>query len=200
MGPLAIAQYMVAATFFSVALMHFLVWYRNTYYRVHLLFALTALTAGANSIAEAGVYSATTLDTFIPAFKWYVTFSALWLIAFIWFVGVWTGISAIRRRWLITLSAVFCAALVINFLAPCGILFTEITQLRQVQLSWGDQIALPEGLSSPWRYGTDIAMIGVLVLVVDGWRNLRQQGKQRSAWLLGGSLLLFFLFFLSMLI
>ena len=107
MGPLAIAQYMVAATFFSVALMHFLVWYRNTYYRVHLLFALTALTAGANSIAEAGVYSATTLDTFIPAFKWYVTFSALWLIAFIWFVGVWTGISAIRRRWLITLRAWF---------------------------------------------------------------------------------------------
>ena len=55
MGPLLVTQYMVAAALFMAGLLHLLVWLRHgTGAKISLLFALTALAAGANALSWGG--------------------------------------------------------------------------------------------------------------------------------------------------
>ena len=75
MNYLIIAQFMVAAIFFSVALTHAFVWAKEAEFKLHISFALVALVAlaaGANAISEAWFYQTTSIESFTQAYRWYV--------------------------------------------------------------------------------------------------------------------------------
>jgi PAS domain S-box-containing protein len=90
MGPLSIAQYMIAAVFLTVALLHLLVWSRRPAATTHLLFALAALAAGGNTMATAWFYGSETVPAFNTAFRRANTFGILWAMAILWFVIIYT--------------------------------------------------------------------------------------------------------------
>ncbi len=62
-GPsyLCIAQYMAAAAFFTVAVIHLFVWNRGRRDSKHFLFAMTSALAGVNALAEESMYRANSL-------------------------------------------------------------------------------------------------------------------------------------------
>ena len=70
MKPLILAQFMSAAVFFTIALVHLLIWSRRFRLRTHLLFAITAIAAGGNAIAESLVYGAATIESMAVGLKW----------------------------------------------------------------------------------------------------------------------------------
>jgi signal transduction histidine kinase len=191
MEPLATAQYMAAASLFTVALIHGLVWSRRPRSDAQLLFALAAVAAGGNAIAESCMYRAMTVDTMAVALKWYVAMSGLWIIALVWFIVAYTGVGKLGRWLAVGLSMIFFVALAINYVAPFSFLFTEIRGLRLISLPWGEQIRLADGRDSPWRLGTEAAILGILFLVVLGCSNLWRKGQRTRAGLLGTSVVLF---------
>ncbi len=158
--------------------------------KVHLLFTFTAFGAAANAVAEAFFYQATTVETFNAAFRWSNGFNTIWLMALIGFIVVYTGGWPARRRPALSLVAVFLFAAVANALLPYGFLYQEMTGLREVVLPWGESFVTAVGTTSLRRVLTDIAFVGVIALTVDGTLRLSRRREHRSAWFLGGSLLL----------
>jgi signal transduction histidine kinase len=159
------------------------------------LFALTALAAGGNAVAEAGMYRAANVDAMSVALKWYVAMAGLWFVATIWFFSLYTRVGTIGRWLAVGLSAVFLAAWVGNFFLPHSFLYSEILGVREISLPWGEQIRLAIGRDNPWRMATELSLLGVLVLVIAGCLSLRREGQPVRAWLIGASTVLFMLMF-----
>jgi signal transduction histidine kinase len=186
---------MAAAAFFTVALIYALVWSRRSRSGAQLLFAVAAVAAGGNAIAESYVYRAMAVETMAVALKWYVAMSGFWLIALVWFIVAYAGVGKFGCWLAVGLSVVFFAALAINFLAPYSFLYTEIRDLRVISLPWGEQIRLPDGNDSPWRLATEVTILGVFLLVGNGCVNLWRRGQKTRAGLFGTSIILFMVCF-----
>jgi PAS domain S-box-containing protein len=164
MTPLTIAEIMASAVFFTVGLIHIIIWARRPGSKAHLLFALFAIGAGASRISMILYYQATTVEAFTVAFKWNNVLSAIYMTSLTWFLVVY-GESWPRRRWLpLAISAIFLPAAIASALLPYGFLYTEITGLRYVTLPWGEQFALAEGSSSLWRMTSYALLLVVLAM------------------------------------
>ena len=195
MGPLSIAQYMIAAVFFTVALLHLLVWSRRTAAMAHLLFALASLAAGGTTMAEASFYRAETVAAFNTAFRWSNTFGALWAMAILWFVVIYTEANRYRQRVAVAVTGVLLLLLAINNTAPYGILYGEITGLRPLLLPWGEQIVLAMGRSSVWSWVTDAVLLTLTAFVGDGCVRRLWRSENRQAAALGLALAVFIFLF-----
>lgn len=195
MSALLIAQYMAAAAFFTVAFIHTLVWLKSREVATQLCFALTAVAAGANAIAEASMYGATSLDTMAVALKWYVAMSGIWIIALVWFVVAYTQLGKVGRRVAVVITAIFVAGLVVNLFSTSSFIYTELTGLREIILPWGDTIRLPEGRDSPWRFVTELSFFGIFGLVMAGWAAMCRQGQRVRASFFTGGVITFLVFF-----
>jgi signal transduction histidine kinase len=176
-------------------LIHGLVWWRWPRSGAQLLFALAAIAAGGNAIAELYVYRSTNVETMAVALKWYVATSGIWIIAFIWFIAVYTGVGRVGRWLAIALSAIFLAALTANYFAPRSFLYTEISGLRAITLPWGEQIRLADGRDGPWRLATEVSILGIFLLIADGCLSLWRRGQKMQAGLFGTSIVLFMVCF-----
>jgi PAS domain S-box-containing protein len=194
MRPVILGQFMVAAAFVTVAMVHLFIWGRGSRLRDHLLFALTALAAALNSVSLALVYGADSIAEATLLYKWNVAFAGLWVIALTWFVVTFTTADAPRRWFAAALTAVFAFGLVANFLFPHGWIFSEVTGLRET-FRGGERIVLPQGPLNPWRITSDMALLGLLGLVVDGFVRLWRGGQRRRAAFLCGSIAIFIVIF-----
>lgn len=196
MAPLIIAQYMIAAAFGTVALMHMLVWFRHKDFLPHLFFAWTAAAAAGNAISEAWMYRTETVDAIVSALKCYVLFSGLWLIGLIWFVVTVFRIRSTWSWWLAwALTVFFLVAIVLNLLLRFGLLYSEISGLREITLPWREKVVFANGTSRAWRFAVDLAQIGLLVLVFAGSITMWRHGERWRALLLGSSMIVFIIFF-----
>ena len=185
---------MVAAAFFTVALIHLLVWSRMRTGATDICAALTSAAAGANAVAEQAIYSAVDLDAMAWALKWYVATSGIWIIALVWFVVAYTGVRKVGRSLAVGISAIFGGALIVNFYSKSSFLYANLDGLREVIMPWGDTIRLAEGRNSPWRFVTEVALLGTFGLVIAGWFSLKQQ-RRPQAWLFTGGMIVFLLFY-----
>lgn len=193
-GPLTIAQLMTAAAFLTVALDHLLIWIRGARLREHLLFASLAAAASADGIAMSRVYRATSAAQIVTPYKWNIVAGLAFLVALTWFVETYSRSSPSRRRFALGLTLLAFIGLVANAFSAGGLIFTEITGLRESQF-WGQRIAFPVGRSNPWRLASDLAQLGLLGFVISGARGLWRQGARRRAWFLGGGLAPFLVVF-----
>ena len=185
---------MVAAAFLTVAMVHLFIWARGARLREHLLFSLTAVAAALNSISLTLVYGSDSVAEVALTYKWNVAFAGLWVISLTWFVVSFTAADA-SRRWVAgAITLVFACGLGANFLLSDGWIFSEVTGLRET-LRGGERLVLPQGTLNPWRITTDIALLGLLGLVTDGFVRLWRVGQRRRAALLCGSIAIFLLVF-----
>lgn len=176
MNYLEIAQYMAAAAFFSVALTHSFVWLRVPKERVHAFFAVTALAAGLNAIAEIKMYQADSLAQIASALKWYTTTSGVWIISVVWFIYHYATCGRFGRAIAILLTILFMIALGINFISPASYLYSKLTGIREILLPWGESIRLAKGEDSPIRLAFEPFLLVLVVLMVgaasrDMWKK-----------------------------
>lgn len=195
MGYLAIAQYMGAAVFLTIALLHLTVWFRARSSSSHLLFAMTAAAAGANAIAEENMYRADSVDAMGTALQWYVATSGFWIIAVVWFIAAYTHLGRTGRLLASAITGVFSMALLLNLFSPASFLYTEITSLREIVLPWGESIRLAVGQDNPLRFISELTLFAVLGLVVNGVYQLWRRGQRRRAWWFGAVVLGFMVCF-----
>ena len=188
---LTIAKFMAAAACATLALGHLFVWVQRAEKTAHLWFAISAMAAGANPVAEAFLYRAPTVADYNVGFKWANSLSALAFVSLLWFFTSYAETGGRWRGLRVGITAVFVFAAVMNLVLPYGFLFADMTSLKRFVLPWGEVIALAEGPASSWRYLSDLAFVGMLVVGVGETRAMWRQGRNRGAVFVGGSFLLY---------
>jgi DNA-binding NtrC family response regulator len=182
---------MTAAILLAVGVLHLMVWARLRDRPTHLLFGLTAIVGGANAAAEIAFYHATSIAEFTARFRLANTVNGVWLILLIWFVLLYSD-GWPRRRWpAFILSGVFLGACALNTVLPYGFLYARIDSLHVLTMPWGEGIVTAVGPAHPLRPVTDVALVGMLGLVVDGGVRLWRRNEKRRAVLLGGAVAVF---------
>ena len=190
MTPLTIAQNIAAAILLGVGVLHLMVWGRLRDQWVHLLFGLVAMGAAANAIAEASFYHAGSIAEFNTAFKWANSINGVWLALLAWFVVLYSTGTPWRHRAAVAVTAFYVVAVTANVLEPYGVLYDRIDELRTISLPWGEHIKVAEGPANTWRIFTDIALLCVLALIVDGGIRLWRQHERRRGTLILGTVAL----------
>lgn len=195
MNYLMIAQYMAAAALFAIAMTHLLIWVRSHKEIIHLIFALTAVSAGANALAEENMYRADSIEDMCTALRWYVATSGCWAVATVCFFAAYSRVS--RFGWYLTIAIVFTfvVAIIINLFSPASYLFVEVTSLREITLPWGERIQLAVGKDNPLRLMTELAMLAIFGVAADGYFRFWQRNQRTRALFFGASVFAFMAFF-----
>ncbi|MGA7884020.1 MAG: ATP-binding protein, partial [Terrimicrobiaceae bacterium] len=115
------------------------------------------------------------------------------IVAIFGFVSLYFGTG---RVWLGGAACILrLVTLVINFAKPPNLNFQEITSLQRFELL-GENIALPEGVASPWTRLAQLSSLLLLAFVADASIALWRRGKpedRRRAVVVGGSITVFIL-------
>jgi len=185
MGPWAVLQIAAGSVCLAIGGIHLVVGRRRPDRQVHLWFALAAGFAAANAFVEPFGFGAVTVDELNRAFKWSILFQALCWIALAWYVAYYAPTA---RRWLAVLVSLgYGVAVLVNVVAPYGVLFSDISALSVTELPWGEPYSLPVGTASPWvfvAYGSNLLFIAY---VIDALVSLIRTGQRRRALRLGAA-------------
>ena len=191
MSPLTIIWSMLASASVMLGLFHLLFWIKNRTATVYLLSSLMAFSAGVSAILELAMMFTQNLDSYRILVRWGNVSIFMILIPMVWFVYIYFNTA---RRWLaITITLLWSAGLVVNFISPHSLTFIDITEVRQHVTFWGEYFFIPVGRESPWKYLADITSLLILIYVVDASYHLWQQGMKQRTVIIGGGIVVFIL-------
>ena len=177
--PLITAQFIIGAVCMLVALLHATIGIRTQQPRLHLLFALMGLCVSGLVLLETRVYLATTVEAYTTASKWSFSFRWATGLAIIWFLASYGDL---KSRVPLIFTALTGLVLVIHCFSPFGLQFQTISGLRNVHLSWGEEIVATQGTTNRWLIAANLVAVGLLPLTAWACRRLWRQGQQgRSA-------------------
>jgi PAS domain S-box-containing protein len=174
---------MASAVCATLALIHLAVWRERRLQVTHLLFALTALGAAGNAIAELGMMKATTVEGYTTALRLDFVPLVLLAISMAWYVRSYFGTG--RRSLAAAVTVVWALVLIVDGFAPSSPVFSEISGLRMVQTPWGEPFALAKGVISPLNSVIRVADLIFLVFVVDASAAFWRRGERWRAVFLG---------------
>ena len=174
---------MASAMCVTLALIHLTIWFERRSQVVHLLFALTALGAAGNAVAELGMLKATTVEAYATALRISFVPLVLLAIAMAWYVRSYFGTG--RRSLAVAVTIAWLLVLIIDAFSPFSPIFSEISGLRIVQTPWGETFALAKGVIHPLNLVISVADLIFLVFVVDASAAFWRRGERRRAVFLG---------------
>src|SRR5947199_1821058 len=177
---------MASAMCATLALIHLTIWFRRRSEVVHLLFALTALGAAGNALAELWMLKATTVEGYAIALR--VSFVPLVVlaIAMAWYVRSYFGTG--RRSLAVAVTIAWLLVLIIDAFSPFSPVFSEISGLRVTPTPWGEPFALAKGVIHPLNLVISVADLIFLVFVVDASAAVWRRGERRRAVFLGSGI------------
>ncbi|MBL8224202.1 MAG: hypothetical protein JNM50_02640 [Chromatiales bacterium] len=177
----------MAATCLTLALVQFLVWYRDRAAQASLWFAVAAVAVAAIAAGELRLMRSATPAEFGLVQRWTHVPVGVALVALAWFVHQYLGTG---RRWLLwTLTAGRGLVLGLNFASPTSVNFQAVTELRGYPLL-GQLVSVPVGEPSPWAGVAAASSVLVAVFVTDAavaaWRRASGRDRERAV-LLGAA-------------
>lgn len=170
---------MLASASLLVGFTHVLVWFARPTQRVHLAFAVAALSIGALALLELTIYRSLSLDVMAQALRWMHVAVACMVLAVVYVLHHWFGYGSLG----IALAAVGLRllALVLNFTFGDNLNFLSVEGFVQ-STWWGASISHPIGTPNPWVIVAQVS--NALLLVYIGqtlWQALRETGPARHA-------------------
>ena len=155
MSWLTIAWSMCASAAALLGLMYFIMWLKERHSTVYLLSASMATCAAGNALIELQLLQAQSIEAYSSLLHWQNVFIFGLLVSMVWVVYVYLGTG---RYWLAaTITAIWLAALAINFISPYSLVFESISGLKRVTAFWGEDFTLAHGANNPWKYLADAA-------------------------------------------
>jgi hypothetical protein len=176
---------MCASASLMLAFMHLLLWFRERRRGVYLLsFAMAASAFLAHTLLRTE-----SLETYRRLIRWENLAIAFILVPMVWFVYAYLGTG---RRWLaLTVTGLWAASLLVNFLSPNSVTFAEISGLVQQTAFWGERFTVPLESAHPWVWMTNVASVLILVFVADAAVRAWRRGLRRRAAVVGGAIIFF---------
>ena len=112
------------------------------------LFGVACLVIAGQEYAALGVYRAVDLDAYVGAVRLHTVFALTAPVAIVWFVALYTHMSA---RWLLWIYTGAAATTVVMHLAsPATMHFSDVLEVGGVVLPWGERLAQATAIPSRW--------------------------------------------------
>lgn len=149
-----------------------------------LLFGLLALSVAAHTLAVLSLHTATSVAGYLFVHKYFFGPTALAsFLALLWFVAFYAGVRP--RRFLLAMSLWIELIIALHLYLPFGILYLDMSGLRQITLPWGDQVALARGTPNPLRAIFDLFNLVLFAFFFYALARQYRSGKRRAAVVLG---------------
>jgi PAS domain S-box-containing protein len=151
---------------------------------VFLVFGLMSLVVAIFIINQIAVYQATSAADMAAALRHRVSIACLFFPLFFAFVGFYTSWRA-WRLWLIPVSALYAVFLLLNLLSPNSLRLSELREIKQLALPWGELLNIYGGSSGKWN--SFYLGVGVAILLWGIWRAVVsvRAGERKRGWHLG---------------
>lgn len=130
--------------------------FQQPFSSVHFLFSLCCIALAGFELFHYLTYTASTLTDYIPKLKGEIASIALFFMVFPWFISQY---SRIRPAWLLSGITVMALILLVgNIFQPYSMQFSELTNLKHIEVPWAGLIAHPVGHNGA-GYFTGVAVI-----------------------------------------
>lgn len=180
---------MCAAASFMLGLLHLMLWYKDRQAGVYLLSMLMAFSAGSGAMVELALLHAQSVESYRLLLQWENFLVFTLLVSMVWFVRARLPAASL---WLaILITGLWSVAILVNWLSPYSLVYTEITALRQMPTFWGEYFALGTGPANPWVHLANLASVLIVVYVIHAAVKTWREGERRRAVLVGGSVAVF---------
>ena len=180
-----------ATACFTIGAIYLFVWLRLRKSKDNLLFSIAALGASAVGFFELLALRSNDIPTYVLALKYQTLGVFIMLVSLVWFMLFYFRTGRKWLVWLFTLIWVF--SIIVNFIAPNGLVYLEIVELNKLSLPWGEQFTVATGVDNPLRFISDIPSLLLVIFIVDASVQLIKKGNKRRALWIGGSSLFFIL-------
>src|SRR6516164_4816072 len=189
-----IAWSMGASACLTLAIVHLVIWCKQTNQWAHLLFSVTAISVAAISAAELLAMRAQSPEQLGRVIWWAHIPVFFAVVSIVGFVRLYFNTG---RWWLgYAVCGLRLLDLIINFFSVPNANYWQITGLRHVTMLGGETISLAQGVENPWVRVSELSSLLFLVFVVDAsvtlWRR-GHPGERRRAVIVGGSMTFFIL-------
>lgn len=180
-----------AAACLTIGVINLFIWFRLKQSKANLLFSFAALGASAVAYTELIGLTAQNIPAYALALKFQTLGVFVMLVSLVWFIYVYFGTG---KKWLVLLiTFLWCISIVLNFVAPYSIVYSEITGLKQLSMPWGELYIIAIGADHPLRFISDIPSLLIVIFFIDASVRLWKKGNKRRAFWIGGSSLFFIL-------
>jgi two-component system sensor kinase FixL len=189
MSWITIVWSMAASACITLAMVHLVIWFKQTALLAHLLFSVTAISVAAIAAGELLIMHAKTTEQFGRAVWWTHLPVFCAVVSIVAFVRLYLHSG---RPWLgYAVCGLRLLALIINFFSVPNLNYKEITGLRRLTVLGGESISVAQGVPNPWTRVGELSSLLLLVFVVDASVTLWRRGdraERRRALLVGGSM------------
>src|SRR5688572_6062862 len=149
-----------------------------------LVFGLMSLIIALFMLNQSAIYRAITVADMAAALRYRVAVGCLFFPLYFAFISLYTGWRA-WRLWLLPISALYAVFLVLNLLSPYSLRLSQLSEIKQVALPWGEVLNIYSG--APGKWNSFYVAVGFSLLLWAIWRAVvmfRTEEKKRG-WLLG---------------
>src|SRR5438093_267770 len=172
----------------ALALMHFVVWWKDRTARANLIFSVMATAVAVLAALELAMMRAETPGPFGVAVRWLHVPAWVVVASLVGFVRLYLRAG---RRWLAwTVVGVRTVSLILNFIFSPNINYRQITALRHVSFL-GEPVSVAAGVPNPWMLVAQLSLLLLIIFVTDATITVWRRGDRRQALIVGGSILLF---------
>src|SRR6058998_4258380 len=172
----------------TLALMHFVVWWKDRTARANLIFAVMATAVAVLAALELAMMRAETPGQFGIAVRWLHVPAWVIVASLVGFVRLYLKAG---RRWLAwTVVAMRTLSLILNFIFSPNINYREITALRHIPFL-GESVSVAKGVPNPWMLVAQLSLLLLVIFAADATIAVWRRGDRRQALVVGGSIVLF---------
>ena len=183
---------MFSAACIVLGLIQALLWANSRRDWAYALSAVMAFSAAFVAIQEMRLFSTPDPARYQQLLVWQNLAVAGVLIPMIWSVRAY--VPAARTWAAVLITVLWVTGLVINFLLPGNLTFTEIHSIDQRTTAWGDVFYVPNGTVNNWKWLADVTGILIPLYMMDAfWRGDGSRKRKQAAVITGG--VVFFIVF-----
>ena len=145
-----------------------------------LAFTVAAIAVAVGALSVVAMYSADSVQAHVAIMKWFLyPSSAVWTAALVWLIAFHTGVRP--TRWLLALTAGFCAAVVLNLVMPLGLLHDEVGEVRVVHMLGSHETGVAGTSPHALNLLTDFLVLGSFVFMTYAVLVVYRRGERGKA-------------------
>ena len=188
MSWITIVWSMNAAACLTLAGIYLLIWCKQREGWVYLVFSCSAVAAATLAGFELAVMRAETTAQYAVLLRWMALPVSVLIVSLVVFVRLYLHAG---RAWLVwSICGLRIIVPILNFVFMPHIAYRAITGLRHLSW-WGETVAVPVGITSPWILISHLSLLLTLIFFVDATITAWRWGDRQRALIVGGSMIFF---------
>jgi len=180
---------MVVGICVAIASFSLIIWLRRRDSLAYLFFCLTAFAAAFFAVTDLIYFNSESVNELLEAIRWANLAVYGILIGLIWFLYFYFSTARLWLAW--TITSLWTILIILNFLSPYTMIYTEVYDLEKVLLPWGEHFFRISGSRNILSYFADVLSVFILIYFADTSIRLWKKREKNRALIIGGSTIIF---------